>query len=310
MQRSSFFNAVYSDGTPDRAYMAEDIARYFASFIGTGIYANPVSNLQVKSNSYMTISVLDGRAWINGYFYENTSTLDLTIEMADALYNRIDRVVCRLDLTAREITIALKKGTPSASPIAPILTRNGDIYELALADIEVTKGSTVITNSNITDLRMNTSLCGVVAGVVNQIDTTNLFAQYDDAFKLWFDSVQGLFEGDVAGNLNNEITKIKDGTTVVAKSKSADSVDWEGLENKPVKFPPEDHNHPYLPTTHPSAPFGYNSGTGRITHNGNDVKVLNSVNADSAASATKWNGMQMRAGAGLSGAAGYITFTW
>lgn len=67
------------------------------------------------------------------------------------------------------------------------------------------------------------------------------------------------------------------------------------------------HDHPYLPTTHPSASFGYNSQTGRITHNGNDVKVLNSANADNA---TKVNNMQVRGGSGLTGAAGYITFSW
>lgn len=307
MQRSSFFNAVYSDGTPDRAYMAEDIARYFASFIGTGIYANPVSNLQVKSNNYMTISVLDGRAWINGYFYENTSTLDLTIEMADALYNRIDRVVCRLDLTAREITIALKKGTPSASPIAPILTRNGDIYELALADIEVTKGSTVITNSKITDLRMNTSLCGVVASVVNQIDTTNLFAQYDDAFKLWFDSVKDLFQGDIAGNLNNEITKIKDGTTIVGDSNK--------LGGKVASDYALKHDHPYLPTTSPCARLSWQdiAGVGSrivVDNGGNNAAVSYADNAALAVNATKVNNMQVRGGAGLTGAAGYITYSW
>lgn len=63
----------------------------------------------------------------------------------------------------------------------------------------------------------------------------------------------------------------------------------------------------FLPSNHPSASFGYNSETGRITHNGNDVKVLNSANADNA---TKVNNMQVRGGAGLTGAAGYITFSW
>lgn len=50
------------------------------------------------------------------------------------------------------------------------------------------------------------------------------------------------------------------------------------------------HDHPYLSNTHPSASFGYSSADGRIKHNGNDVKVLNSVNADTT---TKWNGLSV-----------------
>ena len=56
-----------------------------------------------------------------------------------------------------------------------------------------------------------------------------------------------------------------------------------------------------LQKEHPSACFGYNSTTGRITHNENDVTVFNSVRV---------NNMQIRGGAGLSGADGYITFSW
>lgn len=68
-----------------------------------------------------------------------------------------------------------------------------------------------------------------------------------------------------------------------------------------------------LDKTHGSASFGYNSSTGRITHNGNDVKVLSSVNADSATTSTnstKINNLQVRGGSGLTGASGYITFSW
>lgn len=59
-----------------------------------------------------------------------------------------------------------------------------------------------------------------------------------------------------------------------------------------------------LDKTHSSASFGYNSSTGRITHNGNDVKVANSVNSD------KVNNLQIRGGSGLTGASGYITYSW
>ena len=46
----------------------------------------------------------------------------------------------------------------------------------------------------------------------------------------------------------------------------------------------------FLPSNHPSASFGYNSETGRITHNGNDVKVKN---AEKATNSTQWNGLKV-----------------
>ena len=90
-------------------------------------------------------------------------------------------------------------------------------------------------------------------------------------------------------------------------AEEAYKVEWNSIQNRPSDFPPSAHTHPYLPSDHASASFGYNSSTGRITHNSNDVKVLNSVNADNA---TKINNLQVRGGSGLTGASGYITFSW
>lgn len=71
---------------------------------------------------------------------------------------------------------------------APALQRDADVYELALADIYVGAGVTAITQSKITDQRLNTSLCGVVAAVVQQIDTAAFNAQ----LQAWFAEYQSL----------------------------------------------------------------------------------------------------------------------
>ena len=57
-----------------------------------------------------------------------------------------------------------------------------------LADIYVGAGVTAITQSKITDQRLNTSLCGVVAAVVQQIDTAAFNAQ----LQAWFAEYQSL----------------------------------------------------------------------------------------------------------------------
>lgn len=182
MEKSSFFNSV----SHDRTYKAEDWAEYFASFIGNGVFPVPSTGLQVVANDGMKLNVKTGKAWINGYFYFNTGDLAVELDTADGQLNRIDRVVVRWDLTNRVMSVKVKSSSFSASPTAPALQRDADVYELALADIYVGAGVTAITQSKITDQRLNTSLCGVVAAVVDQIDTEAFNAQLE----AWFTEYQ------------------------------------------------------------------------------------------------------------------------
>ena len=211
MEKSSFFNAVLdSSGVPDRPYLAESFARYFGSFIGNGVFPTPSTNLQVVADSTsMDIALKAGKGWINGYFYENTEDLTLNVGVADGVLNRIDRVVLRLDFINREIKAYVKKGTFASSPVAPNLTRNSDMYELGIADIKINKGVTKIVQADITDLRQNNNYCGLVAGVLKQIDTTDLFKQFQSTFDIWFEHVKGQLSTDAAGNLQNQIDVMK-----------------------------------------------------------------------------------------------------
>ena len=209
MERYSFFNAVIDDaGNFDREYLAEDYANYFASFIGNGIYTNSADNLQVIAKGDLVVGVKTGKAWINGYYYENTTVKNFTLDIPDASMARIDRVVVRLDFLERKITTEIKKGTNAYQPVAQDLQRDEMAYELALADIKINGGTTEITQAEITDQRFNENLCGVVAGVVQQIDTEGLFAQYDAEFSQWFEHVKGQLDGDIAGKLQNEINTV------------------------------------------------------------------------------------------------------
>lgn len=178
MEKSSFFNSV----SGDRVYRAEEWAEYFASFIGNGVFPVPSTSLQVVAGSGMAVAVKTGKAWINGYFYYNTSDLPVTLATADGVLNRIDRIVVRWDLTERKISVAVKSSAPATSPVAPALQRDADAYELCLADVLVGAGVTAISQANITDRRLDGSLCGVVAGVVDQIDTDAFNAQLE----AWF----------------------------------------------------------------------------------------------------------------------------
>lgn len=237
--RSAFFNSVNGD----RRYNAERFAEYFNSFIGNGVFPNPSSNLQVVSNNDMTVTVKPGKAWINGYILINDDDYLISIEPADGVLNRIDRIVARYDVEDREIRLEVKKGNFASTPVAPGLQRDADAYELGLADIIINNGATSITQADITDLRLSTELCGIVHGTVEQVDTEVLFQDYMDwisqkkdefdadlvgyktlkqeeidqiqedfqnDFIAWFETIQDILDENAAGNLYLEIGKVRD----------------------------------------------------------------------------------------------------
>lgn len=182
----AFLSRFYNSKNGDRTYDAADWADYFASFVGNGVFADPASGCQVKADSGMKIKVSAGKLWINGYYSVNTSDYSLTLSASDGANPRYDRVVARLDLSKRTTSLMIIKGTAAAVPSIPVITRSSSVYDLCLAVIAVKAGATTITQADITDTRTDETVCGIVKGVIEQIKTKNLFAQYQAAFDAWF----------------------------------------------------------------------------------------------------------------------------
>lgn len=184
-----FFNSINGD----RTYNADDISNYFLKLISNGVFATPADAMQVQAGNGMTVNVSAGWGFINCKWINNDSPYSLTLDASDVVLNRIDRIVLHLDPTtpSRSISIQILKGAAAKNPVPPALTRNTDgVWELSLAQVAVHAGATSITQADITDERANTSVCGWVTGLIDQIDTTNLFAQYDSAFSQWFTTVK------------------------------------------------------------------------------------------------------------------------
>lgn len=170
----------------DRVYKAEDWAWYFSTFIKNGVFPNAQNNgLQVVIAEGMQVLVKAGFGFINGYAFRNEQDYAIALETADGALNRYDRVVLRWDLAARAMYIAVLKGTASASPTPKAITRSNEIYDLVLADIYIGKGVISIQTANITDQRYNSSLCGIVTGVIEQIDASVLAQQFNDFFTIY-----------------------------------------------------------------------------------------------------------------------------
>lgn len=202
--KSGFFNSVNGD----RRYDADFFAEFFGTLIGNGVFANPSIGLQVVAGEAMSVSVKIGKGWVGGHYITvYGADYNLQLDVADGVLKRIDRIVLRLTYSDREIIPVVKKGVFASTPVAPTLQRDADAYELALADVLINNGVTEITQANITDNRFNTALCGIVKGTVDDIDTTDLFAQYTDAFTRWFENLQAQLDDNVASNLQNQIDK-------------------------------------------------------------------------------------------------------
>ena len=193
-QECGFFNAQLVGEEYDRVYLAEQFAAYFASFIGNGVFGSSMQQLEVTANNDMTTNVLSGQAWINGWWYRNTDVYTLSHSVADGILSRIDIVVLRWDHSARDMYLAVIEGTPSANPIKPPIVRNADYYDLQLCEVSIPAGSIRITQAQITDTRLDNSVCGLVTGVVDQIDTTTLFNQFES----YFDEFKQFYENDYA----------------------------------------------------------------------------------------------------------------
>lgn len=179
-ENSGFFNAHLIDGEYDRVYLAENFAKYFASFIRNGVFAGKANQLAVQQQDVydMSVRVMSGQGWINGYWYENDDDYTtLTIDTADGVLNRIDTIVLRWSKLDRVIRLAVSKGTSATSPTAPLIQRNTEVYELKLAEVYVKAGATLIKQENITDTRFIDDDCGFVAGLVQQIDTEDIGRQ-------------------------------------------------------------------------------------------------------------------------------------
>jgi len=201
MEKYFPFNSV----NKDRVYEADDVARYISKYFTNGIFNN---GLKVNSNNNMTVNVSLGSANINGYEYsllDEEKTLD--ISDADSTLSRIDSVIVRWDKSNRQITVQILEGNYATEPSQPTLVRNNNIYDLRLANILVSTGTTRITEDLITDTRF-TSDCGNVVQAVQSLDTNDIFKQYQTAWDNWFKTVQDSLDENVAGNLQNQINAI------------------------------------------------------------------------------------------------------
>lgn len=186
-----FFNAIkQSDGTYDRVYNADQMSTYFEGLVSDGVYESVDDAMQVLAGTGMQVQVGAGRAIIDSKWLKNTAAYPLTINAAHVTLNRYTAIVIRLDLSARTISVVTKDGKNATAPIKPTMTNSETVKEMCLAYVYVGRGVTAITQANIEDTRPDNNVCGWVTGIVQQVDTSKLFLQYQTAYEQQLQTMQ------------------------------------------------------------------------------------------------------------------------
>lgn len=241
-----------SEGMPifDRAETSDLFRLLFSKLVSNGVLASPSDCFQVVAAEGLNVTVRAGFGMINGAFAYDEAENTLTLEKAPAQYSRIDRIVLRCNYADRLCELVVKTGTVANNPVAPKIVQPaaGDYYELGLATVTVGANVTAVTQANITDTRMDSTVCGFITQLIDHLDTSVFFAQLDQFytefvskteadyrlsreeylamcqdivdtlntfektaesdFDTWFDTIKGKLAGDIAGALQIQIDNL------------------------------------------------------------------------------------------------------
>lgn len=146
-----------------------------------GVYSAD-GNLSVSTGGGMNVTVSPGVCFLKmGPYWGVTclqkDSLSLPIQTADGTLSRKDAVVARIDKAANIAEIVVKAGTPASSPALPSIVRDNDYDEIYLASVTVGAGVVEITADAISDLRLDESVCGLMADTAAKIPTDVYDAQ-------------------------------------------------------------------------------------------------------------------------------------
>lgn len=184
------FNSI--DG--DRTHWAEDLAEMIKSVMTNGVHPNPGDSFFVSPAGGWNLNLYPGRTVIEGRLGSNKGMKTLTVAVPHATLDRIDSVVLRLDYPMRMIYEYVKSGTPSNTPVAPLLQRDTVAYEIGVANILLNSHATGISQAMVSDTRHDNSRCGIINSLI-RVDASSLFAQYDAVWREWIERYQASSNG-------------------------------------------------------------------------------------------------------------------
>lgn len=211
--KSGFYNSI----NQDRLYSAEDMNRPYNRLINEGIFATkqgtPSTDFQVlATDNGMNITVKKGEAMLAKKWIENPTDIAITVSNNTGIVPRKDSIILQVDNkeSGRVANIIYREGIASSNPVPPALSENEDVVEMRVANIYVAAGVNNIEQLAITDLR-GSGECLWITSLIQQVDTSQLFRQWQQAYE------------DLFSKMKKELEDIEDGSAFLLKNGTADA---------------------------------------------------------------------------------------
>ena len=212
---------------------AEDVMRWLHGR-SSGVFGADGKAAVAPVLDAMAVTVSDGDGWISNdnadgvvWWIDNESVngskMQLSVDMADAVLPRIDRVVVSWQTTNYVALPEVKilKGTAASTPVAPELTNNNILRQISLAAIRIPAGATAITSAMITDERLDPAVCGLVTDSIG-IDTSVMQAQFEALLRYIQNEL-----ADLEAGTGVELKKMQFNNTTVAPSAFVEDATYE-----------------------------------------------------------------------------------
>lgn len=206
--KSGFYNSI----NQDRLYSAEDMNRPYSRLISEGIFATkegtPSTDFQVlATDNGMNITVKKGEAMLAKKWIENPTDITITISNNTGIVPRKDSIILQVDKkeSGRIANIIYREGIASSNPVPPTLSSEEDIVEMRISNIYVAAGVNKIEQLAITDLR-GSSECLWITSLIQQVDTSELFRQWQNAYE------------DLFNKMKEELKNVEDGSAYLLKT--------------------------------------------------------------------------------------------
>lgn len=186
--KGGFFDSVNGD----RKYSADEMNRPYKRIITEGIFAtpqgSPSTDFQVFSaNDGMKIVVKKGEGLVSGKWVASEDDIIITVPENGGTLARKDSVFLRVDNTLNTRTASIQYRTGGINP--PPKEENLQIKEYRIANISVSPGATNVNQDAIND-RRGSSDCPWITSLIEQVDTSTLFVQYQAAYQAYFDATK------------------------------------------------------------------------------------------------------------------------
>ena len=140
------------------------------------VYDSVQGGLEVTAGTGMTVNVSAGECRCGSIMGISNSQMSLDINVGDNTYSRIDSVVIQYTYGDPSLlSVAVLQGEPSASPVAPTLTKSyNTLWQMEIAQILVPPNVTTTAECTITDKRViYSSLDSIIDPINENIDDIN-----------------------------------------------------------------------------------------------------------------------------------------